>query len=91
MANILNYVLYTSMIIHIILLGIAVWKVWMGQNIIDRLLGLDLFSTLNLAIFILLAMIFEKTLFVDVALVIAALGFISTLALSGYISDEKMF
>lgn len=91
MSDVLMFVLYTSIIIHVILLFIAVWKIWEGDNIIDRLIGLDLVGTVNLAIFILLAMIFERTLFVDVALASAALSFISTLALSGYAADERMF
>ena len=91
MSNVLMIVLYSSLIIHVVLLGIAVWKVLRGENIIDRLVGLDLVSIVNLAIFILLAMIFGRTVYVDVALALAALGFISTLALAGYAADEKMF
>jgi multisubunit Na+/H+ antiporter MnhF subunit len=91
MSDILMIVLYSSLMIHVVLLCIAAWKVWMGENIIDRLVGLDLVGTVNLAIFVLLAMIFERTLYVDVALALAALGFVSTLALAGYAADEKMF
>jgi multisubunit Na+/H+ antiporter MnhF subunit len=91
MSNILMAVLYSSLIIHGIILCIAVWKVWKGENIIDRMVGLDLVGTVNLAIFILLAIIFERTLYVDVALALAALGFVSTLALARYAVEEKMF
>ncbi len=41
MENVLIVVLYISLSIHILLIGISVWRVWLGENIIDRLMGAD--------------------------------------------------
>ena len=57
----------------------------------DRLLAVDLLATLSLAVFVLLALITRKSLYIDVAIGLAALGFISTMVLSKYIADEQMF
>ncbi len=91
MENLLSIVLYISLIIHILLTGISLWKVWRGDNIIDRLMGVDLISTLTLAIMILIALFEENSIFIDVAVGLNALGFVSTIALAKYLADEQMF
>jgi multisubunit Na+/H+ antiporter MnhF subunit len=91
MATILNVVLYLALIFHIVFIGIALWRVWRGQNVIDRLIGFDLTGMLTLAILVLVSLIEQNSIYVDVALGLAALGFISTIALAKYIADEQMF
>jgi len=84
-------VLYISLIIHILLIGVSIWRVWRGENIIDRLMGTDLISTLTLAVLVLIALFENNSIFIDVAVGLDALGFISTIALAKYIADEQMF
>lgn len=91
MESVLLIVLYVSLIVHIILIGISVWRVWRGENIIDRLMGADLISTLTLAILVLIALFEKNTIFIDVAVGLVALGYVSTIALAKYIADEQMF
>jgi multisubunit Na+/H+ antiporter MnhF subunit len=91
MQSVLLIVLYLSLIVHIGLIGVSVWRVWRGENIIDRLMGADLISTLTIAILILIALFERNSIFIDVAVGLAALGFVSTIALAKYIADEQMF
>lgn len=91
LSTILIVVLYASLLIHIVLMGVALWRVWRGENIVDRLIGADLVTTLTLAILVILAVIDRNSIYVDVALGLAALGFIGTIALAKYIADEQMF
>jgi multisubunit Na+/H+ antiporter MnhF subunit len=91
MTTILNYALYISLFIHIILIAIAVWRVWRGENVIDRLMGVELMGTLTLAVLVLTAVIQNRSLYIDVALGLAALGIIGTIALARYVADEQMF
>lgn len=91
MHTVLLVVLYISLFIHILLIGISIWKVWRGENIIDRLMGTDLISTLTLAILILIALFEKNSIFIDVAVGLITLGFVSTIALAKYIADEQMF
>ena len=91
MESLLLIVLYVSLIVHIILIGVSVWRVWRGENIIDRLMGADLISTLTLAILVLLALFEKNAIFIDVAVGLVALGYVSTIALAKYIADEQMF
>ena len=91
MEQLLTITLYAALMVHIGMMAIATWRVWRGENVVDRLIGLDLAGTLILAILVLIALITRTSIYIDVALGLGALGFISTLALSKYISDEQMF
>ena len=91
MATILTYVLYLALLVHIGLLAVVLWRVWRGDNVIDRLTGADLLSTLTLSILVLLALIEGDSIYIDVALGLAALGFIGTIALAKYVADEQIF
>jgi multicomponent Na+:H+ antiporter subunit F len=89
--TILTYVLYLALLVHIGLLAVVLWKVWRGDDIIDRLMGADLLGTLTLAVLVLLSLIEQESIYIDVALGLAALAFIGTIALAKYVADEQMF
>lgn len=91
MTNILLAALYISLLIHMFLIAIAVWRVWRGENVVDRLMGTELLTTLFTAVLIIIALIFRESIYIDVALGLAALGFIGTVALAKYLADEQMF
>jgi multisubunit Na+/H+ antiporter MnhF subunit len=91
MGTILTYVLYLALLVHIGLLAVALWKVWRGENIIDRLMGADLLGTMTLAVLVLLALIGRDSIYMDVALGLAALGFVGIIALAKYVADEQVF
>jgi multisubunit Na+/H+ antiporter MnhF subunit len=91
LGTILTYVLYLALVVHIVLLAVVLWKVWRGDNIVDRLMSADLFGTLTLAVLVLLAIIERDSIYIDVALGLAALGFIGIIALAKYVADEQMF
>ena len=91
MSDVLSVVIYAALIIHLGLLAVCVWRVWRGENVIDRLLGADVFATLVLGVLVLVALITLDSRYIDVALGLAALGFIGTIALARYIADRQVF
>ena len=91
MENVLTIALVVALIVHVFMVAIAVWRVWRGENVIDRLIGVELVSTLFLAILVLVSLIFRESIYIDIALVLGALGFAGTIALAKYIADEQMF
>jgi multisubunit Na+/H+ antiporter MnhF subunit len=91
MENLLQTTLQISLAIHVLLIALCVWRVWRGENVIDRLIGADLIGTLILAILVLVALILSSSIYLDVALGLAALGFISTIALARYIVEHTVF
>jgi multisubunit Na+/H+ antiporter MnhF subunit len=91
LTDLLNVVLYASLVIHILMITVCVWRVWRGENVIDRLIGVDLSSTLALAVLVLLALITRDAVYIDVALALGALSFISTIALAKFSAEQQLF
>jgi multisubunit Na+/H+ antiporter MnhF subunit len=91
MLNTLLIVSYFSLAVHTLLIAVAIWRVWRGENVVDRLIGVELVSTLTLAVLVLVALISRKSIYIDVALALGALGFIGTMALTKYATDERMY
>jgi multisubunit Na+/H+ antiporter MnhF subunit len=91
MEQLLQTILQGALIIHTVLLVFVVYKVWRGKEIMERLVGADIVSTLTIGILILTALIQSNGIYIDVALGLAALGFVSTIALAKYAADEQMF
>lgn len=91
LGQILQFVLFASLATHVVLIGISLWRIWRGENVIDRLIGVELMGTLTLAVLVLTAVLQERSIYIDVALGLAALGFIGTLSLAKYAADEQVF
>lgn len=91
MQNLLTLVMEISLAIHILMIAVCVWRVWRGENAIDRLIGADLLSTLTLAILVLVALILANSIYLDVALALAVLSFIGTISLAKYIAEQSVF
>jgi multicomponent Na+:H+ antiporter subunit F len=56
-----------------------------GPTIPDRVVALDALNTLGIAIMILLAVVYDSVVMVDVAIVYAALTFVSTMFFARYL------
>ncbi len=91
MDTILTYAFNVALVLHIGMVGMAVWRIWRGENVADRLIGVELITTLLMAILVLLALIQRDSIYMDIAIALAALGFITTIALAKYLADEQMF
>lgn len=77
-----------------IYLGMAIFSAWRalrGENGLVRLTGLDLTSTLTISVLVIVAIITGSKIYIDIAIAAAALGYLSTVALAKYISDQKVF
>ncbi|MGK2942651.1 MAG: K+/H+ antiporter subunit F [Immundisolibacter sp.] len=61
------------------------WRVLRGPALPDRILALDTLYINALALLVLLGIRFGTTLYFEVALVIALLGFVGTIALARYV------
>lgn len=91
MTEILGNILWLVLVVHLIMALIAAWRTWRGENSIDRLIGLDLASTLTLAVVVLVSIIQRNSIYMDLAIALAALSYLSTVVLAKFISDHKVF
>jgi len=91
MESIINITTWIVLAAHLLMALVAAWYVWRGENGIARLTALDLGSTLTLAVLILISILEQNSIFMDAAIALAALSYLSTVALAKFISDQKVF
>lgn len=91
MNDILNLIIWFILGCYLLMLLLAAVRVLRGENSISRLIALDLISTLTIAVLVIIAILTNSVLFIDVAIAAAALGYLSTVALAKFISDQKVF
>ena len=74
---------FAAVVLAMLLCG---WRLLRGPQMPDRLLALDTLHVNAVALVILLAMKLRSDLLFEAALIIAMLGFVSTVALARYVS-----
>lgn len=80
--NILYIIAFTLMTIGLVFSMIRFVK---GPRTGDRALALDTFSIIITAAMVLLAHVFDRYIYIDVALVYAVLGFVGIIVIARYI------
>lgn len=78
-----------ALIIAFVLISIAqllnLYRLFKGPSLPDRILALDTMYINALALFVLLGIFFDTATYFEAALIIAVMGFISTVATSKYL------
>ena len=65
---------------------LCAWRLLRGPEVTDRLLALDTLYINTVALVILLGLLWQTAVLFEAALIIAMLGFVSTVALARYLS-----
>ena len=65
-------------------------RAYLGPTVADRLLAVNVIGTKTLVVLALLAFVFERTLFVDVALVYGLLNFVVSIAASRLMETGRL-
>ena len=68
---------------------VMVGRLIMGPTSADRAVALDAINTLVIGIMIVLAAHFESVVMIDVAIIYAALSFVSTMFIARYIEERR--
>ncbi|MCU0632456.1 MAG: monovalent cation/H+ antiporter complex subunit F [Methanolinea sp.] len=79
---------YPAVLILVILVCLALVRLFLGPTAADRAVALDTVSTLSVAALILLGVAYQQIIFIDVAIVYALLSFVSTLYIAKYLGGE---
>ncbi|MFI9652412.1 K+/H+ antiporter subunit F [Guyparkeria sp. GHLCS8-2] len=74
-----------ALILIVIAMGLTTYRLFKGPDQTDRVLALDTMSINGIALLIALGIWFETSINFEAALLIAVLGFITTVALSKYL------
>ncbi len=65
---------------------LCTWRLWQGPSAPDRILAIDTLSINVVALVILLGLTWQTALLFEAALIVAMLGFVSTVALARFIT-----
>ena len=84
----MNSIFYIVAILLAILALILLYRVFKGANIIDRVLAADSIDIILGIVMILFGTIEERTMYLDLGLIITLLGFIGTVLVSKYLEGE---
>ena len=88
---IFDTVLQVVLFLMTLMLIPTAYRLIKGPRIADRMLSIDLITTLLTALIVLLAVIEEQSIFIDVALALSALSFIATLAIARFVGEGSVF
>lgn len=69
----------------------ASYRVVAGNTLPERLQAVDLITTLLIGVIVLLSLVEDSNVFIDLAIALAAFGFIGTISIARYISEGRVF
>jgi len=75
------------LLVLVLLLLPASYRVFRGPESEDRFLAVDLITTLLIGIIVMLALIEGTSVFVDMAIALAAFAFIGTISIARFLSE----
>ena len=64
---------------------LALLRVFFGPSVPDRVVGVDTLNTLIVAGMVLLGAAYDRTIYIDIAIVYALLSYVGTLAIAKYL------
>ena len=80
--SILNWIYIIVVSVGVIF---SVVRMIIGPDVTNRVIGLDVLTTITIALFVFFAMIFNRYIYIDVALVYGLLAFIGVLVIARFI------
>lgn len=84
--------LFTATAISLATMAFAsLYRAYSGPTPADRVVSINVISTKITVMIVLIALIIEQDSFVDVALVYAMMGFITTVSVAKYLEKGKLF
>jgi multicomponent Na+:H+ antiporter subunit F len=86
----MNVDMILSILVGVLSIAIAVTslRVFIGPSAADRIVALDILTTIGVSIAALYAAISGRTLYLDIAIILAVLSFISTVAAAYYLERK---
>jgi multicomponent K+:H+ antiporter subunit F len=84
--NILDLALSVAIVAVTVAVALCAWRLFRGPETTDRILALDTLSMNAVALIVLLGIRWQTALLFEAALLVAMLGFASTVALARYLS-----
>ncbi|MCW5601265.1 K+/H+ antiporter subunit F [Nitrosomonas sp.] len=81
----LSYALFIALMLVIAAVALSFWRLLHGPSLPDRILALDTLYINTIALLVLLGIHLSSALYFEVALLIAVMGFVGTVAACKYL------
>lgn len=81
-----DYVIFPILTISVLLVFIRLFK---GPEVVDRVIALDLIITIGIALITAYGIRSAEALFLDVAMILALIAFLGTIAFAFYLDKKK--
>lgn len=84
----------TLQVILVVMVGLLIpasYRVVVGETLPDRLLSVDIVTTLLIGIIVILTLVEGSQTFIDLAVALAAFAFVGTISIARYISEGRVF
>ena len=89
MGTLLEWVARAGILVLVLGILLCLWRMIRGPHLADRVLAGDTMAMLVAGLVVVLVIMYDSAMFYDAALVVAILGFVSTLAFAQYIGAKK--
>ena len=91
MSSITELVQNAALVILVVAIIPATYRIWTGPSAMERLQALDLATTVLIGIIVVVGLVLENGLMIDIGIALAAFSFVATLAFARFISEGRFF
>lgn len=91
MNSLIDFIENLALVILIIALIPATYRIWTGPSAMERLQALDLTTNVFVGIIVVLGLVLDNTQMIDIGIALAAFSFVATLAIARYIAEGRFF
>ena len=91
MGTLLEWIARLGVLVLVLGILLCLWRMIRGPHLADRVLAGDTMAMLVAGLVVVLVIKYDSAMFYDAALVVAILGFVSTVAFAQYIGAKKKF
>jgi multicomponent Na+:H+ antiporter subunit F len=91
MSSVVEWVQNAALVILVLAMIPATYRIWTGPSAMERLQALDLTTTVFVGIIVVLGIVLENSLIIDIGIALAAFSFVATLAFARFISEGRFF
>jgi len=86
-----SWVTNAALVVLVIMLIPATYRIWTGPSAMERLQALDLTTTILIGMIVVLGIVLQNSLMIDIGVALAAFSFVATLAIARFISEGRFF
>lgn len=91
MDELVTFIENAALVVLIVALVPATYRIWTGPSAMERLQALDLTTNVFVGIIVVLGLVLNNTQMIDIGIAMAAFSFVATLAIARYISEGRFF